>query len=326
MVLQRDYFRELVIMNVLVTGCSGFVGSTLLNNLESIADVNVTGVCRDRAYSSRSHKNVVNVSDLALLNEQSNILQSTDIIIHTAGKAHIIKNNDSINAQDYFYVNTQLTLRLARLAVENGVKRFIYLSSTKVFGDPASTFICFNSKSPCNPTDVYGESKLQAEHGLAAIAKETGLEIVIIRPPLVYGKGVKGNMAMLSKLVRSNVPLPFRALSTNRRSMVSIDNLLDLLKHCLSNRAAIGQIFLVSDDHDLSTFQIISLLKKYHGSKSLVFPLPKYILNAFGRITGSTSKIKRLVESSIIDIEHTKKTLDWSPPQSVENAFKKMTM
>ena len=219
-----------------------------------------------------------------------------------------------------------MTLRLARLAVENGVKRFIYLSSTKVFGDPASTFICFNSKSPCNPTDVYGESKLQAEHGLAAIAKETGLEIVIIRPPLVYGKGVKGNMAMLSKLVRSNVPLPFRALSTNRRSMVSIDNLLDLLKHCLSNRAAIGQIFLVSDDHDLSTFQIISLLKKYHGSKSLVFPLPKYILNAFGRITGSTSKIKRLVESSIIDIEHTKKTLDWSPPQSVENAFKKMTM
>lgn len=323
MALQRAYFEGFVIMNVLVTGCNGFVGSAILNNLENIADVQVTGVCRDRAYTAKSPKKVVYVSDLSLINDQSTILQSTDIIIHTAGKAHVMRKN-SIDARDYFNVNTHLTLKLARMAANSGVKRFIYLSSTKVFGDPVSPFFCFNSRSPCNPADAYGESKLQAELGLAVIAKETGLEIAIIRPPLVYGQGVKGNMAMLSKLVRSNFPLPFRALSNNRRSMVSIDNLLDLVKHCLSNPDAIGQTFLVSDDHDLSTFQIISLFKKYYGSKSIVFPVPEYILYSMGRVTGTTSKIKRLVESSIVDIEHTKKTLNWSPPQSVENAFKQM--
>lgn len=311
-------------MNVLVTGCNGFVGSAILNNLESIADVQVTGVCRNRAYSTKFCKNVVYVSDLALLNNQSTILQSIDVLIHTAGKAHVMKKNESIDARDYFHVNTHLTLQLARLAAESGVKRFIYLSSTKVFGDPVSPFVIFKSGSPCNPNDAYGESKLRAELGLAAIAKETGLEVVIIRPPLIYGQGVKGNMAMLSKLVRSNFPLPFRALSNNRRSMVSIDNLLDLVKHCLSNPNAIGQTFLVSDDHDLSTFQIISLFKKYLGRKSIVFPVSKYILYAIGRVTGSTSKIKRLVESSVVDIEHTKTTLNWRPPQSVEDAFEKM--
>jgi UDP-glucose 4-epimerase len=213
---------------------------------------------------------------------------------------------------------------LAKMAASRGVKRFIYLSSTKVFGDPVPPAVCFNSGSPTNPTDVYGESKLQAELELTSIAKETGLEVVIIRPPLVYGQGVKGNMAMLSKLVRSNLPLPFRAISTNRRSMVSLENLIDLVRHCLSNPDAIGQTFLVSDDHDLSTLEIICLFKRHLGSNSIVFSVPKCILYAIGCVTGSTSKINRLVESSVVDIEHTKTTLNWSPPQSVEEAFKNM--
>lgn len=311
-------------MNVLVTGCSGFVGSALLDYLYSIVGIRVTGVCRDKAYSSKSCKNVVYVSDLELLDHQSDILQSTNVLIHTAGKAHVMGKNNSDDEKDYFHVNTHLTIELARMAARYGVKRFIYLSSTKVFGDPVPPVVCFTSGSPANPTDVYGESKLQAERKLTAVAKETGLEVVIIRPPLVYGQGVKGNMAMLSKLVRSNLPLPFRAISTNRRSMVSLENLIDLVGHCLSNPDAIGQTFLVSDDHDLSTFEIICLFKRYLGSKSIVFSVPKYILYAIGCVTGSTSKINRLVESSVVDIEHTKTTLNWSPPQSVEEAFKNM--
>jgi len=311
-------------MNVLVTGCSGFVGSALLDYFNSVVGIRVTGVCRDKAYSSKFCKNVEYVSDLELLDHQSDILQSTDVLIHTAGKAHVMEKNNSDDEKDYFHVNTYLTIELARMAASYGVKRFIYLSSTKVFGDPVPPVVCFTSGSPTNPTDVYGESKLQAELELTSISKETGLEVVIIRPPLVYGQGVKGNMAMLSKLVRSNLPLPFGAISTNRRSMVSLENLIDLVRHCLSNPDASGQTFLVSDDHDLSTFEIICLFRRYLGSKSIVFSLPKYILYAFGYVTGSSDKINRLVESFVVDIEHTKTTLNWIPPQSVEEAFKNM--
>jgi len=311
-------------MNILVTGCNGFVGSALIDDLDSISDFFVTGVCRDKQYSANSDKKVLYTSDLALLDDQHTILQSTDVLIHTAGKAHVMEKNDSDDEQVYFHVNTHLTIELARMAASYGVKRFIYLSSTKVFGDPVPPAVCFNLVSPTNPTDVYGQSKLQAELELTSIAKETGLEVVIIRPPLVYGQGVKGNMAMLAKLVRSNLPLPFRAISTNRRSMVSLENLIDLVRHCLSNPDAIGQTFLVSDDNDLSTFEIICLFKRYLGSKSIVFSVPKFILYAIGCVTGSTSKINRLVESSVVDIEHTKTTLNWSPPQSVEKAFENM--
>lgn len=311
-------------MNILVTGCNGFVGSALIEYLDSISDIVVTGVCRDKQYCTISDKKVFHISDLALLDDESTILQSIDVLIHTAGKAHVMEKNNTVDEKSYFHVNTDLTTGLARMAANRGVKRFIYLSSTKVFGDPVPPVVCFNSRSPTNPTDAYGESKLRAELELKSLAKETGLELVIIRPPLIYGKGVKGNMAMLAKLVRSNIPLPFRAISTNRRSMVSIENLIDLVTHCLSNPNAIGQTFLVSDDHDLSTFEIICLFKRYLASKSIVFSLPKYILSAFGRFTGSTNKINRLVESSMVDIEHTKATLNWSPPQSVEKAFEGM--
>jgi UDP-glucose 4-epimerase len=157
--------------------------------------------------------------------------------------AHVTEKNDSDDEKFYFHINTHLTVELARMAASRGVKRFIYLSSSKVFGDPVPPVVCFNSGSPTNPTDVYGASKLHAELELTYIAKESGLEVVIIRPPLVHGKGVKGNMAMLAKLVRSNVPFPFRAISTNKRSMVSLENLMDLVRYCLSNPDAIGQTF-----------------------------------------------------------------------------------
>ena len=311
-------------MNILVTGCNGFVGSALVNYLASISDFNVAGVCRDEGYSAGNNVNMIYISDLELLPDQSDILKSTDVIIHTAGKAHVMEKNNSDCEKDYFHVNTHLTIELARMAASYGVKRFIYLSSIKVFGDPVPPVVCFTLRSPTNPTDAYGKSKLEAERELSTVGKETGLEVVVIRPPLVYGQGVKGNMELLNKLVKSNLPLPFRAISANNRSMVSIENLNDLVRNCLSNPDANGQTFLVSDDHDLSTFAIICLLKKYLGSKSIVFSVPEYILHIIGLITGSTGKINRLVESSRVDIEHTKSTLKWNPPLSVEEAFKNM--
>lgn len=310
-------------MNVLITGCNGFVGAALIEHMDFIPGLNVFGACRDNNYSARSKKNIIYINDLASFDDQSDILKSIDVIIHTAGKAHVM-DKSNIDKQDYFEVNTHLTTELARLGASFGVKRFIFLSSIKVFGDSTSQDFCFKPDSPTIPTDAYGESKLEAERMLKIVAQETGIELVVIRPPIVYGPGVKGNMAMLTKLVKSHLPLPFRAISCNKRSMVSLENLADLIVNCLSNPNAIGQTFLVSDDHDLSTYEIICLLKKHFGSKSMVFSVPKSILYTIGHVTGLVSKVNRLVESSMVDIEQTKSTLNWTPPLSVDEAFEKM--
>ena len=311
-------------MNITVIGCNGFIGSAFLDYLGGFLDVNVVGVCRDEHYTSRHGSRIIYTTSLDALEDQSDILRSTDVLIYTAGKAHAMDKKGSDNEQDYFLINTNMTLELAKRAAKSGVKRFIYLSSTKVFGEPKPPFNSFNVESPTNPSDPYGASKLKAELGLMELSDAVGLEVVIIRPPLVYGPRVKGNMRMLSKLVDSNLPLPFRSISTNKRSMVSIDNLIDLIWNCTTNPSAIGQTFLVSDDQDLSTFEIITLFKKYLKSKTVVFTVPIQLLYLLGYATGSISKIRRLVESSVVNIEHTKTTLNWSPPQSVEKAFENM--
>ncbi|MDB0023970.1 NAD-dependent epimerase/dehydratase family protein [Planktomarina temperata] len=311
-------------MNITVIGCNGFIGSALLDYLGDDAKLNVVGVCRDATYKSKRGIKIVYTSNLNALNDQSDILRSTDVVIYAAGKAHASSRKACVSQKDYFHVNTDMTLQLARQAANAGVKRFIFLSSTKVFGEPKQPFHSFNHKSATYPEDPYGASKLKAEIGLMALSNAVGLEVVIIRPPLVYGAQVKGNMSMLSKLVQSNLPLPFGSITSNRRSIVSIDNLVDLIYNCITNTSASGQTFLVSDDRDLSTFDIVSLLKKCSKSRSIVFKSPILLLYFFGYATGSIGVVRRLVESSVVDIEHTKTVLNWSPPQSVENAFEKM--
>ena len=311
-------------MNITVIGCNGFIGSALLDYLGDDAELNVAGVCRDKQHKSRPGNKIVYTSNLNALDDQSDILRSTDVVIYAAGKAHASNREARVSQKDYFHVNTHMTLEVARHAANAGVRRFIYLSSTKVFGQPTKPFHSFNHKSATCPEDAYGASKLKAEIGLMELSKAVGLEVVIIRPPLVYGPQVKGNMLMLSKLVQSNLPLPFGSITSNRRSMVSIDNLVDLVYNCITNTYASGQTFLVSDDRDLSTYEIINLLKKYLRSRSIVFRTPILLLYFLGYATGSISVVRRLVESSVVDIEHTKTVLNWKPPQSVEHAFEKM--
>jgi UDP-glucose 4-epimerase len=311
-------------MNILITGCNGFVGSALMNYLSNLSNLNVTGLSRDKDYISESSSRVLYINDLETFDKQSSILNSTDVFIHTAGKAHAMDKKGSDNSKDYFSINTDLTTELAKKAASCGVKKFIYLSSTKVFGNPEPPFVCFNAETPTKPEDPYGKSKLKAELNLMEVSKDTGLDVVIIRPPIIYGPGVKGNMRMLLKLVNSNFPLPFRSISENKRSMISLDNLVHFIYHCIINHSASGQKFLVSDDHDLSTYEIIALFKKNLGSKTLIFTLPKNILYLIGCITGTRNEIRRLVETSTVDIEHTKETLKWRPQQSVEQAFEKM--
>ena len=311
-------------MNILITGCNGFVGSSLLQIFGNIPDFSVTGICRDRSFSSGNKVKILHLSDLMELSEHAELLKATDVIIHTAGKAHVLKKHNENDENDYFYVNTFLTKKLAEIAADFKVKKFIYLSSTKVFGNPTSANNFFNESSPTKPNDIYGESKYRAEKEIIKVSKRTGLAAVIIRPPLIYGNGVKGNMRLLSELIRKNIPVPLGAISSNSRSMVSIENLADLIKLTILNNNANGRIFLVSDDHDLSTLEIVQLLLKHHKSKSKVLFVPLSVLSFFGFITGYSDSIDRLVQSFKIDITYTKSTLGWNAVQSVDDAFKKM--
>lgn len=311
-------------MKILVTGANGFVGTALLEHFGSLPGIDVTGVSRSIVAAVPKNASIEYVDSLDDFDQLSKLLNPADVVIHAAGKAHVMKKQSKEDLEEYDRVNSELTFRLARSAATCGVKRFIYLSSIKVNGESTKPGTAYRSDSIPHPVDAYGKSKLSAEKKLLEVAEETGLEVVIIRPPLVYGPGVKGNMEMLTKLVRSGFPLPFRSIQTNKRSMVSLDNLLDLLKNCLVNPAAPGEIFLVSDDHDLSTFEVVSLLKKYTGSRSLLLPFPRNVFHLLSTKIDAFGKVGRLIESLEVDITHTKRTLGWSPPKSVEECFEKM--
>lgn len=302
-------------MNILITGCNGFIGAHLLEKFNLEESYHVTGVSRDKSFKSKKYS-ILYTDKIESIDNK--ILKDFDVLIHTAGKAHDLKNKEKYD--EYFYANTYLTQVLAKKAALCGVKKFIYLSSTKVFGESSSGCHIFDKDSPTLATDPYGKSKLEAEKTLSAISSESTIKIVIIRLPLVYGKGVKGNMQLLSRIIRYNLPLPFKSLFSNKRSMVSINNLASLIGTCMTSDRADGEILLVSDNYDMSTLEIVTLLKQKHKSRSLIFNFPLKIIELFG----FSRQISTLKESLVVDIQHTLQTLSWHPPQSVEEGFEDM--
>jgi UDP-glucose 4-epimerase len=228
---------------------------------------------------------------------------------------------DSLTA--YREVNTLGTLNLARQAADAGVIRFIFVSTIKVNGESTSNASPYKSFDRTKPEDPYGVSKSEAEKQLLALSQQTGLEIVIIRPPLVYGEGVKANFASLLKMVGKRIPVPFRAINNNKRSLVSVYNLVDLIKICIEHPKATNQIFLVSDDNDISTSGMVALMAKVQGINNYSLPFPVWCFKLLGRLLNKQEVIDRLVGSLQVDITHTKETLNWQPPYSVEEGFAK---
>jgi UDP-glucose 4-epimerase len=223
---------------------------------------------------------------------------------------------------EFRQINTEGTLNLARQAFSSGVKRFIYISSIKVNGESTTDTKPFKFDSERKPLDPYGISKFEAETQLLSLGKETGMEIVIIRPPLVYGEGVKANFASLMKLVKKGLPLPFIWINKNKRSLVSVYNLCDLIKVCIDHPKAANNVFLVSDDNDLSSAEMIALMSKVQNKANLSLPVPVWLYKLVGKLLSKEDVIDRLTGSLQLDIEHTKNTLDWKPPYSVEHGFK----
>ena len=308
---------------VCVTGASGFVGDALCGEFHA-RGFGVRGAVRS-LHSSISASGVqpVSVGNLDAATDWSSALAGVECVIHCAARAHVMHETEADALAAYRSVNVEGSRRLAEQAVASGVRRLVYLSSVKVNGEQTAFGAPFLFSDAPAPEDPYGVSKWEAEQALWAVAANTGLEVVVVRPPLVYGPGAKGNLARLLKLVRSGVPLPLGAVQ-NQRSLIGLDNLVDLLIRCVYHPAAAGQTLLVSDGEDVSTPDLLRHMAAGLGRSARLLPVPVPLLRLAGRALGKQAEMDRLVGSLQIDCRHTRELLEWTLPVSVAEGIRRM--
>jgi len=302
-------------MRVLITGHNGFVGKALVQAMSEYS-LHLVG------------RTPLENTDLPFFKKQLSAdenyrdsLEGVNVIIHAAARVHVMDDTSSDPLAAYRAVNVEGTLNLAQQAINAGVKRFIFISSIKVNGEATIPGKPFSAKDKINPSDPYGISKAEAEQALQKLCVNSDMDLVIIRPPLVYGYGVKANFAAMLKLAKKNLPLPLGAI-TNRRSMVALDNLIDLIKTCVIHPQAANQIFLVSDDRDLSTTELVKLMVEAHGKSPRLLAVPMSWFYLLGKLTRKQAVISRLCGSLQVDINATKSILNWQPPVSVEQGIR----
>lgn len=260
--------------------------------------------------------------DLASDAHWQNALHGVHIVLHCAARVHVMNDQSTDPLTEFRRVNVEGTLRLARQAAAAGVKRFIYLSSIKVNGEGTHLGAPYLADAQPAPTDPYGISKMEAEQGLLALAAETGMQVVIIRPVLVYGPGVKANFLSMMRWLQKGVPLPFGAIH-NSRSLVALDNLVDLIAICIDHPAAANQTFLVSDGEDLSTTELLRRMGVALGKPARLLPVPSRLLEVAAAILGKQALAQRLCGSLEVDISKARELLNWTPPVNVEDALRK---
>ena len=301
---------------ILVTGASGFVGGALCAALDSQGHLvrAATRTLPDRAQSP-----VFAVGDIGPETDWSAALAGCEAVVHLAAHVHVMGRQADDAAGDFHRVNVEGSENLARQAARAGVRRFVFLSSVKVNGEDSAQR-AFVESDPVMPLDAYGASKAEAEKKLRIISTDTGMEVVIIRPPLVYGAGVKANFLSLLRTVDAGMPLPFLSID-NRRSLVYVGNLIDALSTCLTHPAAANRTFFVSDDHDVSTPHLIREIAAVLGKKPPLFPFPPALLRGAGLLTGRGEQVARLTGSLRVDVTSIKTALDWQPPFSLQQGL-----
>jgi len=307
---------------VLITGVNGFVGKTLSDELV-IKGFNVNGTVR--SVMSVDFPGAITkfvIKDIDSKTDWQNALESVDVVIHLAARVHVMKDTAIDALSEFRRVNVEGTLNLARQAVEAGVQRFIFISSIKVNGEGSILGQPYTPEDQPAPVDPYGISKREAEDGLRQLASETGMEVVIIRPPLVYGPGVKANFQSMMHWLDKGIPLPLGAIH-NRRSLVSLDNLIDLIVTCIHHPAAANQIFIAGDGEDLSTTELLQRMAAGLGKKAWLIPVPSFILEWGARLVGKQAITQKLCGSLQVDISKARDLLDWKPPVSVDEALRK---
>jgi nucleoside-diphosphate-sugar epimerase len=303
---------------ILLTGGSGFLGGALLNAL-----VNKNVRCLGRQKPSIISDALFYQSEINADTDFTNVAQDVNVVVHCAARVHVMNDNSSSPLEYFREVNTYGTLNLAQQAADAGVKRFVFISTIKVNGESSELGLSFKPDDAFIPTDPYGLSKYEAEIGLRKIADKTGMEIVIIRPPLVYGPGVKANFASMMKWVNKGVPLPLGGINGNKRSLVSVYNLVDLIVSCIGHPGAANQTFLVSDDDDVSTTQLLVNMASALLAPNRLIPIPTKWFTVVTKLIGKPAISQRLCGSLQVDISKTKELLNWEPPYSSAESMKK---
>ena len=306
---------------VLVTGGQGFLGKALAAGALS-KGFTVRVSSRQKLVASERRLEFSQVGDLGPKTDWIAALQDVDAVVHCAGRAHVMKDTAADPLAAFRTVNFDGTLNLARQAIAADVKRFVFISSIGVNGVQSVLGNPFSATDKPNPHNAYSLSKWEAEQGLLRVAEGTGLEVVIIRPPLVYGPNAPGNFGSLVRWLRRGVPLPLGAIH-NRRSMVALDNLVDLILTCIDHPAAANQTFLVSDGEDLSTTQLLQRLGRALGKPACLVPVPPALLKLGAALVGKPAIAQRLCGSLQVDISKTQQLLGWTPPLSVDEGLKR---
>jgi nucleoside-diphosphate-sugar epimerase len=304
-------------MKVLVTGARGFIGSSLCPYLvglgHEVVPIGLIGY--------ELHLGQIKIPNDEL--QWKFALHKCDVVIHLAGRAHVMRERDPDPLEAFRAANLEPTMQLAHWAVEAGVKRFIFISSIKVNGEETMRNGVFKPNDVPRPREPYSVSKYETEKALLSFTRRTQLEVIIIRPPLVYGPGAKGNFAALLKCINQGIPLPLSAITNNRRSLVSLHNLMDLIVRCMVHPNASNQIFLASDGDDLSTHELILRISQALGVAPRLFYVPNLALKASALIINKFDLYKRLCSSLQVDISKNQTLLDWTPPISVNEGILK---
>jgi nucleoside-diphosphate-sugar epimerase len=306
---------------ILVTGATGFVGRALIDLLVE-RGYSVRAAMRRAGAFTAVGASVVTVGDLSAQTDWSAALAGVDVVVHAAARVHVMQDAAADPLVEFRRINVQGTLQLARRAAAEGVRRFVFISSIKVNGEATQPGHPFTADDTPAPLDPYGVSKMEAEQGLREIAEQTGMEVVIIRPPLVYGPGVKANFQTMMRWLTGGVPLPLGAIN-NRRSLVALDNLVDLIVTCIDHPAAANQTFLVSDGEDLSTTQLLQRMGQALGKPARLIPVPTALLTLGAALIGKPAIAQRLCGSLQVDISKMRQLLGWTPPVSVDEGLKR---
>lgn len=308
-------------MRVLLTGATGFVGRPVLARLAASGDLEPVAAIRGHALPDcPSRATTVRIAALSADTDWSQALDQVQVVIHSAARVHVMNDTESDPLEAFRKVNVEGTLSLARQAAALGVRRFVFISSIKENGE--GTLLNQPHFVDAAPAlgDPYGISKMEVEQGLREIASASGMEVVIIRPVLVYGPGVRTNFLSMMRWQDKGIPLPFGAIH-NRRSLVALENLADLIVTCVRHPAAANQTFLVSDGEDLSTTQLLRRMVQALGKPARLLPVPSVLLEWGAQLLGKRALSQRLCGSLQVDITKTRELLGWTPPVSVDEAL-----
>lgn len=306
-------------LKLVVTGANGFVGRSLCRRLIQ-SKYTVVAAVRHSILNVPEPCSYVEIGEINDHTDWLPAIENCDVVIHLAARVHVMNDKTSESLVEFLKVNLHGTLNLARQAAAVGVRRFVYVSTIKVNGEYTDGKP-FTELDTANPQDPYAVSKWQAELGLHEISRDTGMELVIVRPPLVYGAGVKANFYQLLKLVYASLPLPFGSIN-NRRSMVYVDNLVDALVLCVKHPKAVGQTYLLSDGEAVSTVTLVEMLASAMKKQSRVLPFPIQALRMLAQLIGKGSAVERLIQSLEVDNSRISQDLGWLPPYSLEHGLK----